>query len=77
MAGLFVTVKPADDSKAEFTKKLKAMTHTDAVAEVLKLAAPADKAEAELWSGAKVQIVAVVDDFTIASQVTVKTEIRR
>lgn len=60
-----------------FDKKLKAMNHSDALTEVLKLSSSSDEAEAKLWSGAKVQILALVDSFVIDSKVVVTTGIKR
>lgn len=72
---LHAVVEPSDGS--QFDAKLKAMTHSDAIAEVLALSASEDKDVATKWAGAKVQIVALVDEFTIDSKITVKTEIKR
>ena len=83
LAGLMMTVaivavvRPQQGKGAQFDQELKAKTHTDAVAEVLKLSTNPEPAEADKWAGAHVQIVALVDEFDIVSKVTVKAEIKR
>lgn len=63
------------DGSAKTTHELKAMTATAAVAEVLKLASAQENAEK--MAGAKVGIVAVVDVFTIASDIQVSVKAKR
>lgn len=72
---LFAVRQPVEGDKEQI--KLKAMTHTAAVAEVLKLAGTTDKAEAEKWAGAGVSIVALMDTFTVDSQIKVTVGVKR
>ena len=70
---MLAQVELADGSAT--THALKAMTATAAVAEVLKLASAQENAEK--MAGAKVGIVAVVDVFTIASDIQVSVKAKR
>lgn len=60
-----------------FTIQLKALNHSDAIAEVMKAASTDDKANAEKMCGARVELVALVDVFTVASTISVKVEVKR
>ena len=58
---------------------LKAMNHSDAVAELLKLVQGQTKnaADADNWTGAKVTLIAVVDEFPMDVAVVATARIKR
>jgi len=58
---------------------LKAMNHSDAVAELLKLVQGQTKnaADADKWTGAKVTLIAVVDEFPMDVAVVATARIKR